>query len=56
MRFRHPDGTLVHAAYCTNVHAAEDLAGVLAGARPAGAGDGPKIHIDPRVTAAGGNP
>ncbi|MYS80604.1 metabolite traffic protein EboE [Embleya scabrispora] len=29
MRFRHPDGTLVHAAYCTNVHAAEDLAGVL---------------------------
>ena len=30
MRFRHPDGTLVHLSYCTNVHAAEDLDGVLA--------------------------
>ncbi|MEU8542422.1 metabolite traffic protein EboE [Streptomyces sp. NPDC048717] len=30
MRFRHPDGTLVHLAYCTNVHSAEDLDGVLA--------------------------
>ncbi|TVT48887.1 sugar phosphate isomerase/epimerase [Amycolatopsis rhizosphaerae] len=30
MRFRHRDGTLVHVAYCTNVHAAEDLDGVLA--------------------------
>lgn len=30
MRFRHPDGTLVHLAYCTNVHQAEDLDGVLA--------------------------
>jgi len=29
MRFRHPDGTIVHVAYCTNVHAAEDLDGVL---------------------------
>jgi sugar phosphate isomerase/epimerase len=29
MRFRHPDGTLVHLAYCTNVHPAEDLDGVL---------------------------
>ncbi|NGO73156.1 metabolite traffic protein EboE, partial [Streptomyces boncukensis] len=29
MRFRHPDGTTVHLAYCTNVHAAEDLDGVL---------------------------
>ncbi|MBO0890143.1 MAG: metabolite traffic protein EboE [Acidothermales bacterium] len=27
---RHPDGTLVHLAYCTNVHTAEDLDGVLA--------------------------
>ena len=24
MRFRHPDGTTVHLAYCTNVHPAED--------------------------------
>ncbi|WP_412538103.1 metabolite traffic protein EboE [Longispora sp. K20-0274] len=30
MRLRHPDGTLVHLAYCTNVHPAEDLAGILA--------------------------
>ncbi|GLF98333.1 metabolite traffic protein EboE [Streptomyces yaizuensis] len=30
MRFRHPDGTTVHLAYCTNVHPAENLPGVLA--------------------------
>ncbi len=30
MRFAHPDGSLVHVAYCTNVHAAEDLDGVIA--------------------------
>jgi hypothetical protein len=30
MRFRHPDGATVHLAYCSNVHAAEDLAGVIA--------------------------
>ncbi|WP_055535341.1 metabolite traffic protein EboE [Streptomyces graminilatus] len=30
MRFRHPDGTPVHLAYCSNVHQAEDLAGVIA--------------------------
>lgn len=30
MRFRHPDGGLVHLAYCTNVHPAEDFDGVLA--------------------------
>jgi sugar phosphate isomerase/epimerase len=30
VRFRHRDGTLVHLAYCTNVHQAEDLDGVLA--------------------------
>jgi hypothetical protein len=29
MRLRHPDGQLVHLGYCTNVHPAEDLAGVL---------------------------
>ena len=33
MRLRHPDGQLVHLAYCTNVHPAEDLAGILAPAR-----------------------
>ncbi|GAA4026676.1 metabolite traffic protein EboE [Streptomyces plumbiresistens] len=29
MRFRHPDGTPVHLAYCSNVHQAEDLEGVI---------------------------
>ncbi|HEX6447363.1 MAG TPA: metabolite traffic protein EboE [Streptosporangiales bacterium] len=29
MRMRHADGTVVHLAYCTNVHTAEDLDGVL---------------------------
>lgn len=29
MRLRDPDGSLVHLAYCTNVHAAEDFEGVL---------------------------
>ncbi|MEV4582742.1 metabolite traffic protein EboE [Nonomuraea jabiensis] len=28
MRLRHPDGSTVHLAYCTNVHAAEDLPGI----------------------------
>lgn len=30
MRLRHPGGRVVHLAYCTNVHPAEDLRGVLA--------------------------
>lgn len=30
MRFRHTDGTTVHLAYCSNVHQAEDLDGVVA--------------------------
>lgn len=30
MRFRHPDGTTVHVSYCSNVHPAEDLDGILA--------------------------
>jgi sugar phosphate isomerase/epimerase len=30
MRFRHPDGSIVHLAYCTNVHPAEELEGVIA--------------------------
>ncbi|GAA3804270.1 metabolite traffic protein EboE [Streptomyces phyllanthi] len=29
MRFRHADGTTVHLAYCSNVHQAENLDGVL---------------------------
>jgi sugar phosphate isomerase/epimerase len=30
MRLRHRDGQTVHLSYCTNVHAAEDLDGILA--------------------------
>jgi len=30
VRFRHTDGTTVHLAYCSNVHQAEDLDGVVA--------------------------
>lgn len=30
MRFRHADGSVVHLAYCTNVHPADDLQGVIA--------------------------
>ncbi len=30
MRLRHPDGSLLHLAYCTNVHPADDLDGVAA--------------------------
>ncbi|MEY9875796.1 sugar phosphate isomerase/epimerase [Streptacidiphilus sp. MAP12-33] len=29
MRFLHPDGTTVHLAYCTNVHPAETLDGIV---------------------------
>ena len=29
MRLRHPGGQVVHLSYCTNVHAAEDLDGIL---------------------------
>ncbi|MBT0767584.1 metabolite traffic protein EboE [Kineosporia sp. J2-2] len=30
MRFRHRDGSVVHLSYCTNMHPAEDLEGILA--------------------------
>jgi hypothetical protein len=30
VRFQHPDGSTVHLAYCTNVHPAETLDGVIA--------------------------
>lgn len=29
MRLRHPDGSTVHLAYCTNVHPAEEINGIL---------------------------
>ena len=30
MRLRHADGSLLHLAYCSNVHPADDLDGVAA--------------------------
>ena len=30
MRFRHDDGSVIHLAYCTNVHPAEDVDGLVA--------------------------
>ena len=30
MRLRHPDGSIVHLSYCSNVHPAEDVEGILA--------------------------
>src|SRR5919106_3353904 len=30
MRLRHPDGSTIHLAYCSNVHPADDLDGVVA--------------------------
>jgi sugar phosphate isomerase/epimerase len=30
MRLRHPDGSVLHIAYCTNVHPADDLDGIAA--------------------------
>ncbi len=38
MRFRHPDGTMVHLAYGTNVHPAEDVDGLVAQLRRYGGG------------------
>lgn len=38
MRFAHRDGTVVHLAYCTNVHPAEDLDAVIAQLRRFGGG------------------
>lgn len=30
MRFKHPDGSLIHLGYCSNVHPAEDVRGIFA--------------------------
>ncbi|WP_067970582.1 metabolite traffic protein EboE [Nocardiopsis trehalosi] len=38
MRLRHPDGSTVHLAYCTNVHPAQDIDGLIAQIRTYGAG------------------
>ncbi len=46
MRLEHRDGTTVHLAYCTNVHPAEDLAGVLHQVRTFGDGVREALHAD----------
>ncbi|MEO5665713.1 MAG: metabolite traffic protein EboE [Nocardioides sp.] len=38
MRFRHPDGSVVHLAYCSNVHPAETVDGLLSQLREYAAG------------------
>jgi sugar phosphate isomerase/epimerase len=38
MRFRHPDGSVVHLAYCSNVHPAETVSGLVGQLRSYAAG------------------
>jgi sugar phosphate isomerase/epimerase len=51
MRLRHPDNQLVHLAYCTNVHPAEDLAGILAQLDTYGAAV--RRHLDAELVGLG---
>ena len=56
MRLRHPDGSLLHLAYCSNVHPADDLEGVAAqleryAARVRGALDVPVLGVGLWVAA-----
>jgi sugar phosphate isomerase/epimerase len=51
MRLRHPDNQLVHLAYCTNVHPAEDLAGILAQLDTYGAAV--RRHLDGELVGLG---
>lgn len=44
MRFRHPDGSVVHLAYCTNALPAQDVDGLAAQA--VGLGDRLRAHLD----------
>ncbi|WP_017616087.1 metabolite traffic protein EboE [Nocardiopsis salina] len=46
MRLRHRDGTVVHLGYCTNVHPAEDLDGVLRQIRVFGGGVRERLGAD----------
>jgi sugar phosphate isomerase/epimerase len=46
MRFRHPDGTVVHLAYGTNVHPAEDVDGLVHQLRIYGAGVRAALGVD----------
>jgi hypothetical protein len=46
VRFRHPDGTVVHLAYGTNVHPAEDVDGLVDQLRTYGAGVRAALGVD----------
>jgi sugar phosphate isomerase/epimerase len=46
MRFRHPDGTVVHLAYCTNVHPTEDFEALLDQVRSYGGGVRARLGVD----------
>ncbi|WP_129667555.1 metabolite traffic protein EboE [Phytoactinopolyspora endophytica] len=46
MRMRHPDGTVVHLAYCTNVHPTEDLEALLEQVSSYGGGVRSRLGVD----------
>lgn len=46
MRFRHRDGTVVHLAYCTNVHPTQDLEALLRQVRQFGGGVRERLGVD----------
>ena len=46
MRFRHPDGTVVHLAYCTNVHPTEDFEALLDQVGRYGGGVRDRLGVD----------
>ncbi|MPY85506.1 MAG: metabolite traffic protein EboE [Actinophytocola sp.] len=46
MRFSHRDGSRVHLAYCTNVHPAEDIDGLLRQLRVFGGGIRAELGVD----------
>lgn len=46
MRFAHPDGSSVHLAYCTNVHPAEDIDGLMRQLRVFGGGIRAELDVD----------
>ncbi|RRO17032.1 xylose isomerase [Saccharopolyspora rhizosphaerae] len=46
MRFTHHDGTRIHLAYCTNVHPAEDLDGLLRQLRTFGGGVRAELGVE----------
>jgi sugar phosphate isomerase/epimerase len=46
MRFRHPDGTIIHLAYCTNVHPTDDFDTLLQQVTTFGAGVRNRLGTD----------